>query len=150
MSVGSLCARKVVTVRRNDDLQFAGRLMREKHIGYLIVVDTLPREINAPVGVLTDRDIVVAVVAQDVNPRNLTVGEVMTAKPLVVEETLAINAALAKMRERGVRRAPVVGADGGLVGVISMDDVLEQLADQLANVAGVIRNEQSIERVQRT
>jgi CBS domain-containing protein len=150
MSVGSICGRKVVTVRRHDDLQFAGRLMREKHIGFLIVVEALPREVNAPVGVLTDRDIVVAVVAQDVNPRNLSVGDVMTPQPLVIEESLAVNAALAKMRERGVRRAPVVGADGGLVGVISLDDVLERLADQLSNVAGAIRNEQDIERAQRT
>jgi CBS domain-containing protein len=144
-----MCARKVVTVRRNDDLQFAGRLMREKHIGYLVVVDTLPRDVNAPVGVLTDRDIVVAVVAQDVNPRNLSVGDVMTPQPLVIEESLAVTAALARMRERGVRRAPVVAADGGLIGVVSLDDVLEILADQLSNVAGAIRNEQSIERVQR-
>src|SRR5688572_9194655 len=81
MNVGQICQRNVVTVRASDDLSTAARMMREKHIGYLIVVEPTSQGERTPVGVLTDRDIVVAVVAQDADPRALTVGDVMTCNP---------------------------------------------------------------------
>ena len=146
MSVASLCKRDAVTIPIGNDLVSAGQLMREQHVGYLVVTEAARTGTAVPVGVITDRDIVISVVAREVNPRNVTVGDAMTRNPLVLEEHCSLNTALMKMRQIGVRRAPVVDASGGLMGVLSVDDVLDELAAQLVNIAGSIRNEQRFER----
>jgi CBS domain-containing protein len=133
-------------IRPFDELATAARLMREKHIGYLVVVEPEAGEtFFKPVGVLTDRDIVVTVVARETDPRTLTVGDVMTRQPVVAREEDSSATALQEMRRIGVRRLPVVGPRGQLVGILSLDDVLDGLAAELQNVAGSIRNEQRIE-----
>jgi CBS domain-containing protein len=146
MNVGKTCRQTVVTVRPFDELTAAARLMRENHIGYLVVVEPDPGGTTVkPVGVLTDRDIVVAVVARETDPRSLRVGDVMTRQPVVAAEGDSIATALQEMRRIGVRRLPVVGRRGQLVGVLSLDDVLDGLAADLQSVAGSIRREQQIE-----
>ena len=151
MNAGSVCKRGVVTVAPTDDLIAAAHVMREKHVGYLIVSERSEREENSKriVGVLTDRDIVVAVLAQEVDARALKVGDVMTRDPLLIEEGQSIEAVLRHMREAGVRRVPVVDRSGGLSGVLSIDDVLERIAERLIDIAGSIRNEQRMERAVR-
>ncbi len=149
-NIGQICKRSVVTIRMSEDLTAAARSMREKHIGYLVVAEPQADGTTKPVGVLTDRDIVIAVVAREVDAKTLTVGDVMTRKPTVVAEDVGIETALQDMRRIGVRRLPVVGMRGQLVGVLSLDDVLEALAEDLANIAGSIRNEQRIEGMLRT
>lgn len=142
MDIGKICNRNVVTVREADELTRAARLMREKHIGYLIVAKpSLIDGTSTPVGVITDRDIVVAVVAKDADPRTLKVGDVMTRQPAVVEEGTSVSTALQIMRRIGVRRLPVIGSAGTLVGVLSLDDVLDSLAGELMDIAGSIRHE---------
>ena len=148
MNAGSVCKRGVITVAPTDDLVTAAHLMREKHVGYLIVAETRGEE-RRIVGVLTDRDIVVAVLAQEVDARAVKVGDVMTRDPLLIDEAQSIEAVLRHMREAGVRRVPVVDRLGALTGVLSIDDVLERIADQLINIAGSIRNEQRMERAVR-
>jgi len=151
MDVSQLCDRDVITVAKGDEIPAAARLMREKHVGYLVVVEPdFTGGTPHPVGVLTDRDIVVAVVAQDVNPRGLTVGDVMTRNPVVIELHDSIAAAVQEMRRIGVRRMPVVGGLGGLVGVLSLDDVLDALSNELQNLAGAVRNELRVETALRT
>jgi len=146
MNVGQLCNTNPISVRRSDELIKAAQLMREKHIGYLVVVD--PEVVDQslrPVGVLTDRDIVVSVVARETDPRALRVGDVMTQQPVTVGSAEPVERALREMRRIGVRRLPVVGQRGELIGVLSLDDVLEVLAGELQNIAGSIRNERVIE-----
>jgi CBS domain-containing protein len=146
MKVGSICRHNVVMIRPFDELTAAAQLMRESHIGYLVVVEPAVGEsFFRPVGVLTDRDIVVAVVAREIDPRTLRVGDVMTREPVVAREEDSSATALQEMRRIGVRRLPVVGEHGRLVGVLSLDDVIDELAAELQNVAGSIRNEQRIE-----
>jgi CBS domain-containing protein len=150
MNVGQLYNRNLVTVRAFDELMSAARLMREKHVGYLIVVE--PAFVDgtySPVGVLTDRDIVVSVVAREIDPRTLRVEDVMTRKPVVVRDDETLATALGEMRRIGVRRMPVVGDHGELLGVISLDDIIESLAGQLKDVAGSIRTEQLVEHALR-
>jgi CBS domain-containing protein len=149
MNAGSVCKRGVITVTPTDDLIAAAHVMREKHVGYLIVSEALPGHDRRVVGVLTDRDIVVAVLAQEVDAHALKVGDVMTRDPLLIEEGQSIEAVLRHMREAGVRRVPVVDRTGALTGVLSIDDVLEMIAEQLINIAGSIRNEQRMERAVR-
>jgi len=139
MNVGQACQRNVVTVRPLDDLTAAAQLMREKHVGYLVVVEpSAEAGFSTPVGVLTDRDIVVASVARGVDPRALRVGDVMTRAPVVAATLESVEEALVKMRKTGVRRVPVIGSRGELVGVLSIDDALTSMSVELQNIAGVI------------
>jgi CBS domain-containing protein len=150
MKVGKVCQREAVTVRAEVPLTAAARLMREQHIGYLVVVAPGPSgDLVRPIGVLTDRDIVVTVVAKETDPRALTAGDVMNMQPVTVSDSDSIEDALQVMRRMGVRRLPVVGGAGELAGVLSLDDVIDALAEEIANVAGAIRNERQIEGVLR-
>lgn len=150
MNVAKICTRKVVTVQELDELTAAAELMRENHIGYLVVVEPGPTSTSVkPIGVLTDRDIVVSVVSQRADPGSLRVGDVMTRHPIVAPDDLSVDSALVQMRKNGVRRLPVVASDGRLVGVVSLDDVLEALAGELQNVVASIRNERLVEGVSR-
>ena len=148
MNAGSVCKRGVVTVAPTDDLVAAAHVMREKHVGYLIVAESTVHN-RRVMGVLTDRDIVVAVLAREVDAHALKVGDVMTRDPLLIDEGQSIEAVVRHMREAGVRRVPVVDRTGALTGVLSIDDVLERLADQLIDIAGSIRNERRMECVVR-
>ena len=150
MNVAQLCSRNVVSVRKTDEVVAAARLMREHHVGYLVVVEPdFAGSTVRPIGVLTDRDIVVSIVARERDPRSLVVGDVMTENPVVVDQFDSIATAVQEMRRIGVRRMPVVGSVGELIGVLSLDDVLDALAGQLQNLAGAVRKEQQFESVLR-
>jgi len=146
MNAGEVCKQNVVTIREFDELSAAAKLMRERHVGYLIVVESMPVDVRfKPVGVLTDRDIVVGVLARDADIRTLRVGDVMTRQPVVVDEDKSIGFALREMRRIGARRVPVVGPAGYLVGVLSLDDVIEVLAKELLGVWSSIGSELQME-----
>jgi CBS domain-containing protein len=150
MNIGEICERDTVTIRPYEDVVAAARLMREKHVGFLVVVE--PAVIDGtwhPVGVLTDRDIVITVVAREANPHSLRVEDVMTRKPVTASTDTSLDAALRDMRRVGVRRLPVVGEHGALFGIIAIDDVLARLTEQLQHAAGAIRSEQRVERALR-
>ena len=150
MNIGEICRRTVITMGEHEELTRAAELMREQHIGYLIVVKPNPADGTVvPVGVLTDRDIVVAVIARGADPHALRVGEVMTRRPVVVERERPVSLALKEMRRIGVRRLPVVDHSGALVGVLSTDDVLDALATELWDVASSIRQEMRMEGIVR-
>jgi CBS domain-containing protein len=147
MSVVNLCQRHVVTILAGAGLTAAAKLMRQDHVGYLVVVEPLPEEDGLKlVGVLTDRDIVIAVVAREADPRTLTVGDVMTRDPLLAKESSSVEATLHYMREVGVRRVPVLSTTDRLIGVLALDDALGAVAEQLSDIAGCVRNEQRVER----
>lgn len=150
MNIGEMCRHEVFTMSSAEELVAAARLMRDKHIGYVIVVE--PRVVSqtmAPIGVLTDRDIVIAVVARDVDIRSLRVEDVMTREPLLLSESESLEAALREMRLRGVRRAPVVADSGQLVGVVSLDDLLSVLAGELQDVSWSIERGRRVEQALR-
>ena len=150
MNVAQLCSRNVVTVRKIDEVIAAARLMRERHVGFLVVTEPdFAGTIERPIGVLTDRDIVVSIIARERDPRSLVVGDVMTENPVVLDRFDSIAAAVSEMRRIGVRRMPVTGELGQLFGVLSLDDVLDALAGELHNLAGAVRNEQRIENAMR-
>jgi CBS domain-containing protein len=145
LSVGELCTRTTVIAHRKMGVNEAARLMREQHVGCLVVVEeTLAGRLT--VGILTDRDIVIAVVARDLNPSLVTVGDVMSADLATAREGDSVLGALAAMRHKGVRRLPVTDAKGGLIGLISIDDVLGVIAEQLHGLVGTVASEQERER----
>ncbi|MEP7245896.1 MAG: CBS domain-containing protein [Gammaproteobacteria bacterium] len=142
MNVGQICQRKVVTIGASDTLSAAAKLMRDKHIGYLVVVEPAVQAGELlPIGVLTDRDIVVSVVAKDGDPKTLLVGDVMTRKPTVALKQDCVGDAVQEMRRIGVRRLPIVGDYGNLHGLLSLDDILIDMANDLEGAAGAIREE---------
>lgn len=147
MNVSTICKRDVVTVRPSDGIDFAAQVMRDRHVGYLVAVAPAAKEGGVkPVGVLTDRDIVVAVVAQKVTPRTISVEDVMTPQPITVVENASLPSALQQMRDSGIRRVPVVDGLGRLTGVLSLDDVVDVLATQLQSVTQLIQSELRIEQ----
>lgn len=145
MDVNLICNHNVATIGKSRGIVDAAELMRQEHVGDLIVVETRAGA-QVPVGILTDRDIVVGVIARRVAPDSLTVGDAMTRNLLTVREDSSIDFALREMRRYGVRRAPVVRANGDLVGVIAVDDIIEHLAKELSQLAELIRVEQDAEQ----
>jgi CBS domain-containing protein len=142
MNLKELCKPAVVTIREYDELTKAAQVMRERHVGYLVVVEPKPLDARLkPIGVLTDRDLVVEVLAKNVDIRSLRVGDVMTRQPVVVDEERSVGHALSEMRRIGVRRLPVVGASGELVGVLALDDIIDALAKELSGVSSSIHSE---------
>jgi CBS domain-containing protein len=144
MYVAQLCSRNVATIRPSDEVVAAAQLMRERHVGYLVVVES-DLAGALPVGVLTDRDIVIGVVARGVNPDSLRVRDVMSPTPVVVPELDSVEKAVQEMRRIGVRRMPVVDRQGALTGVLSLDDVLDAVSSELRDLAVAVRNEQGFE-----
>jgi len=144
MTVGQICNRVVVFAFRNTPLPDAAKLMRENHIGSLVIVDESDRG-RIPVGMLTDRDIAIAVVAQALDPRTLTAGEVMSGELVTAIDQDDMLDTLQRMRRRGVRRVPVLNATGTLAGIVTLDDLLELVAEQLGDVVKAIATEQSRE-----
>lgn len=141
MSAGEICNRMVVVTYRSVALSEAARVMREHHVGSLVVVEETDAG-RLPVGMLTDRDIVVSVVAKDLDARNLAVVDAMSAEPVTVREGDSMFDALRLMRQRGVRRVPVTGDKGQLVGIVTVDDVLEIIAEEMGDLVRAISNEQ--------
>lgn len=140
MTIGALCTRDVVIAFRSMSLVEAAQLMREQHVGSLVVIDETPAG-RTVAGMLTDRDIVVAVVARDADARNLRVGDLMTSDLVTAREDDSIYDVLAAMRRRGVRRVPVVTPGGVLVGIVTLDDLLEAAAEQLQGLVNAIQSE---------
>lgn len=149
MSIGAICNREVVFIERNANVAEAARLMREQHVGALVVIDQRDGRL-IPVGMLTDRDLVVEVLGEDVPLEAVKIADVMSAQPLTAREEDGIWDTIQRMRLKGVRRVPVVNADGGLEGIVSADDLLELLADEFMGLVKMIGREQAKERSERT
>jgi len=145
LNAGEICSRVVVVAERATSLAAAARRMREQHVGCLVVVDATDAG-RVVVGILTDRDIVTAVVAEELDARALRVEDVMTADVVTVQETSSFADLLATMRRKGLRRLPVVNARGLLVGVVTLDDLLEVVAGQMRTIVQAIESGQRRER----
>lgn len=140
MNAGEICNREVVIVSRDTSLVEAARLMREHHVGSLVVVLESEGK-RVPVGILTDRDIVVAVVAKELDARKLSVADAMSAGVFAVREQDGLTEVLRAMREHGVRRLPVVAASGALAGIVTIDDLLELVAEELGDFVRTVGRE---------
>jgi CBS domain-containing protein len=128
----------------SETITACAKRMHAEHVGCLIVVEKNDGS-QFPIGMLTDRDITIEVVAFGLDPQALTAGDVMSEKPAVVEEDDDLLDVLARMRERGARRLPVTRPDGALAGVIALDNVLEALGEQLDGMIGVLKAQQTRE-----
>ena len=144
MTISAICSREVITVHRDATVLHAAMLMRQYHVGDVIVIED--REGKAiPVGILTDRDIVIEMVATDLDCRVITVGDIMLAHLAVVKEDEGIFDAIQLMSSKGIRRLPVVDKNGSLLGIVTLDDVLQLLAKEFDALAKLVRHEQKNE-----
>lgn len=143
MLVGNLCSLRPVTVSTTALISDVARLMRDRHIGAVIVTEGGPER---PVGMITDRDIVRAQLEWTADLSRLSALEVMTPNPLVIGAEDSVGGAIAHLRARGVRRAPVVTLDGVLIGLISADDLLGHVAHKLVGLAEIVGWQRHAER----
>lgn len=144
LKIRDVAIHEPVTARPTDSIGTCARRMHDEHVGCLVVVEDTDGS-EFPVGVLTDRDIAIEVVAFGLDPGTLTAGDVMSEKPVVVEEDDDLLDALAHMRERGVRRLPVVRPDGALSGMLALDNLLEAMGEEIDGVLGVMRAQRTRE-----
>ena len=144
MNVGIHCTREVVITKPETEIRAAAKLMRECHVGDLVVVEHKDNE-NIPVGILTDRDLVVEVLALDLNPETVTVADIMSFEPVTVSVEAGLFEALEQMRAKGIRRLLVVNKRGGLEGILTADDVLELMGEAVGDLLALIKRERTNE-----
>jgi CBS domain-containing protein len=144
MSVGAVCNRNVVILENTGSVQEAAELMRDHHVGDVVVVRRQGL-VPIPVGIVTDRDIVVELIAKKVDVNSVAVTDIMSAEILTLKENEQLLDAVEAMRKRGVRRAPVVNTSGGLEGILSVDDIIELIAEQVSGLVSLIHKEQKQE-----
>ena len=136
MSAGRICSRDVDTASYDENVLDAARRMRDRQVGTVVVVDEM-----RPVGIVTDRDLTVRVLAQGLSPQATRLSDIMTPSPTTVREEDSIETALGYMRAGRFRRLPVVGRDGRLLGILALDDVLELVAEELADIGQLLKRE---------
>jgi CBS domain-containing protein len=140
MNISQVLTRRAITVSPAAPLSEAAELMCERHVGAIVVTETRMDE-PVVVGVITDRDIVQAQLERSADLSRLRVGDVMHRDPLVLREDEPVSAAIRKMKEHGVRRAPVISSSGALTGVVSTDDLLAQVAEELSVLAYLVSHQ---------
>jgi len=145
MRIQDLYTPRARTAFRNEPLAEAARSLCEEHVGALVVIER-PDSPSRPVGILTDRDIVRGQLRRSADLYCLTVGDVMTVDPLVLPIHLDTTEAIDAMNARAVRRAPIVDASGALVGIITLDDLLPALAQELSSLASLMGSQARHER----
>lgn len=144
MKAGEICNHNVVTVSPRDSIRTAAELMRQHHVGDVVVAEDRGGLLT-PLGILTDRDIVVEVIAESVGLDDVTVRDTMTDQLVTANEDDDLLATLMEMRKNGVRRLPVVDDNGRLVGILTADDVIGLVARELAELWALIVRQQGRE-----
>ncbi len=140
MPVSEICNREVVVVQRNDTALEAAKLMRQHHVS----VEDL-NGVRIPVGIITDRDLIMAIMAPELDGSVITVGDIMAQELVTANGSTGIFEAIQYMRQKSVRRLPIVNESGGLIRILTLDDLLELLSEELLEIAKLVRNEQQKE-----
>ena len=144
MNIEEICSRIVVVALSATTVQEGARLLREHHVGALVVIDS--RQNSRPLGVVTDRDMVVEVLAMGIDPAKLAVGEVMSGNIVTVNASEGVLETIRLMQREGVRRVVVVDNSGALVGIVSFNDLVPYVAEALTGLASAIVGAQGRER----
>lgn len=146
MSIRQICTPEVVCINRNATIAQAAEQMREFHVGTLVVVEGA-NDNFFPIGLITDRDIVVSVVAAHISPDDLIVGEVMNPQLTTVQIDEDVYETIQMMSARGIRRVPVLDKEGKIVGIVSQDDLLAHLSREMISLSMISRRQQVKEAV---
>jgi CBS domain-containing protein len=141
MPIGDVCVREVLVAGPETTITQAASLMRQHHVGDIVVVKG-DNGSRAPAGIVTDRDIVLSVIATKLDPDIFTLGDLMTESLITVRENVGIFECIQKMRTKGIRRLPVVDAQDKLIGIVSVDDLIQLLGQELSELGRLISREQ--------
>ena len=144
MNIGELCNRETFIVLKDENIVEVAKLMRHYHVGDLIVV-TKSEESNIPVGIITDRDIVMEVVANSADPKTVKISDIMSQELVTAREDEGIHESIERMRMYGIRRLPIVDKEGCLAGILSVDDILEFLGEEIDALIGLFNKEKRSE-----
>ncbi|MDV6032765.1 MAG: CBS domain-containing protein [Phycisphaera sp. RhM] len=137
MSVGRICTRSVDVAAPDESAQAAAIRMKTRNVGTLVVLD----QNQSPIGIVTDRDLALCVVAKGLDPTMTELEVVMSKLPESVTENTPIEAAIAIMRRGAHRRLPVVDDAGQLIGLVTLDDVLSLLSEEFEEIGELVRKE---------
>jgi CBS domain-containing protein len=144
MTLKTICNREVLIAQKSDSVVTAAKLMREYHAGNVIVIEERNGH-RYPVGIVTDRDIVIELVAMEANINSLTLGDVMYREITVANENDDIAETIKIMRQKGIRRMPVVDGSGVLIGIVTLDDLIDLIAEQLQDLAALVGRQKNLE-----
>ncbi len=144
MPIGEICIREVIICDRTTGVVEAAQLMRRYHVGDLVIIEESGGK-RVPVGLITDRDIVTSVVALKLDPAKVAVGDLISREVVVAREDEGVFEVIERMRTHGIRRIPVVDQAGALAGIISVDDLIELLAEELGKLPKLVSREQAQE-----
>jgi signal-transduction protein with cAMP-binding, CBS, and nucleotidyltransferase domain len=145
MRIGEICTRSVVTCRRDASALDIALLMREGHVGDVVVTDVEDGR-TVPVGIVTDRDLAVEVMARNVAPEMVLAGDLVVGPLVTATESELAHDALWHMRGKGIRRLPVVDARGALIGILTADDLARSLAEELVELTRLAAGQRRLER----
>ena len=145
MTLKSICNREVVIAQKNDTLVEVAKLMREYQVGSIVIVEER-NGLRYPVGIVTDRDLVIELIAKEVDINSVTLGDVMYRDIILGKENDDVNETIKIMRQRGIRRLPVVDDRGVLVGIVTMDDLIDLIAEELKDLVALIGKQQNLEK----
>ena len=137
MHVGEFCNREVVVIEEESSITEAAQIMREYHVGDVVIVKSKYGK-QTPVGILTDRDIALEIVAKGTDPESVSVGDAMSFDLVTVTEDDDLMHAIEIMRDKGIRRVPVVDVDEALVGIMTVDDVLDLLSEVFVDIVHLV------------
>jgi predicted transcriptional regulator len=149
MSVGQYCDQEIGLVSQDSSILEAAQIMRNCHVGEVVVVEQHNGK-NIPVGIITDRDLVIEIIAMEVDMGQISVGSIMSLEMITVNEDKSLRDTLEIMQLNGVRRSPVVDGSGALIGIIKIEDILEVLSLDMAKVLALFNTERRIETSLRT
>lgn len=146
MPIGDICNRDVITVQREDTVLRAAKLMRQQHVGNVVVMDQRGGR-SVPIGIVTDRDVVVELVAPELDPTTITVGDIMGPELAKIKESTGVFEAIQTMCAKGVRRMPVVADDDEeeLAGIVTLDDLMMLLAEEIGALTRLVMCERNNE-----
>jgi CBS domain-containing protein len=144
MRVADICVKEVIHTGKDTTTREAALIMRKAHVGDLIVTE-MTSEGPIPVGIITDRDIVLSVVAPGLDANVITVGDVMRPELVTTREDEDFLDCMRLMRRKGVRRLPVVNERGALTGVITVDDLIHLMTEEMFELSELMTRERSKE-----
>jgi signal-transduction protein with cAMP-binding, CBS, and nucleotidyltransferase domain len=131
MGIVKCCREQVVAVSSDTPALDVAKVMGEKNVGSVVVVTGE----NRPTGIITDRDLAVRVMAQEKNPGEVRAGDILTRDVVTFQDSMGVYEAIQKMTAEGIRRMPIVDDGGRLIGIVTMDDIIRMLGEEMTAIA---------------
>jgi CBS domain-containing protein len=133
MSLQQFCTRPTVTISPKKTIREACQLLDERNVGCLVV-----EEQGKLCGILTDRDVALRVAGQGKDPQLTHVGTVMTANPVRIPVDSTLHELIMLMHSQHVRRVPIIDVSGRAIGIVTLDDLLVLLGDEMSDLAKAV------------